>query len=847
MKKLSKNDVRNILIIALILLIYVLWITHFFEYLYGSTVDWDCQHWAIPDYFRKLFYETGNFLPNFAFNIGNGQNIFNFSYYGLLSPIILISYLFPFIKMYDYIQIASILGVFVSSILLYKWILDKYNTKTAMLSTITFITMVPILFHSHRHIMFTSYMPFLILCFIGVDKYFNENKKVLLISSLFLMIMTSYFFSVSGIFVVILYAISKFVEKNQTINIKKFLQEGIKFLSFVFLGIVMAAIIILPTLYVILEGRTESNVTIHLSELLVPDFSINQLFYGAYSPGLTALVLISLIFNLTTKKKNNIVLILLLIITMIFPVFAYILNGTMYIDYKVFIPFIPVLTLLVAEMLYCYENKKIKLKKVLIFSIVVGIALFIFNKKSSIAYLYLIDLSLILLLLSIGFKTKKNKIGTILMVLASSALSLFSSLHTDSLYTVEQLKSLEEKDSKTFDEIFSKEENIYRIANQNHLLQNINRIPTMNYYVGSTYSSTSNNNYKNFYYNESGNEITQRSYGKITSSMNIFYNLYNANKYLIPNDYIPVGYKKVDNEDNLYINQDVLPIIYATKNIMNVSEYEKLEFPYNMEAILNYVITDKRSTNNYVSKIEEYNGNIKIKNNDANVKIEEKENSYIINATKTSTVDLSVDNLEKDDILLIKFHLKNDQSCSKGDLEITINGIKNVLTCKTWKYHNKNTEFHYTISANEALTNLEITFSKGLFEISNLEIYKINYNNLKNIKNNVDEFQFNKEKTKDNRIIGNIEVSNDGYILMSIPYDKGFTIYLNQKEVEYEMVNNGFIGIPVQKGFYEVEILYNSPMLKEAKIISVLGITIYAFVIIIEKNRKRKIKSIAKK
>ena len=100
---------------------------------------------------------------------------------------------------------------------------------------------------------------------------------------------------------------------------------------------------------------------------------------------------------------------------------------------------------------------------------------------------------------------------------------------------------------------------------------------------------------------------------------------------------------------------------------------------------------------------------------------------------------------------------------------------------------------------------------------------------------------------KGDKISGTVNAKSDGYFNLSIPYDKGFTIYLNQKEVEYEMVNNGFIGIPVQKGFYEVEILYNSPMLKEAKIISVLGITIYAFVIIIEKNRKRKIKSIAKK
>ena len=59
---------------------------------FGSKVDWISQHSVLPDYFRQLFYETGNLFPNFAPDIGGGQNIYNFSYYGLFSPLILLSY-----------------------------------------------------------------------------------------------------------------------------------------------------------------------------------------------------------------------------------------------------------------------------------------------------------------------------------------------------------------------------------------------------------------------------------------------------------------------------------------------------------------------------------------------------------------------------------------------------------------------------------------------------------------------------------------------------------------------------------------------------------------------------------
>ena len=66
---------------------------------FGSSIDWISQHSTLADYFRKRFYATGNLFPDFAWNLGGGQNIYHFAYYGLLSPTMLLSYLFPFIPM----------------------------------------------------------------------------------------------------------------------------------------------------------------------------------------------------------------------------------------------------------------------------------------------------------------------------------------------------------------------------------------------------------------------------------------------------------------------------------------------------------------------------------------------------------------------------------------------------------------------------------------------------------------------------------------------------------------------------------------------------------------------------
>ena len=66
---------------------------------YGSKDDWASQHYAIPEYFRTLFYSTHSLSPSYAPNIGGGENIYSLSYYGLHSPVILFSYLLPFVPM----------------------------------------------------------------------------------------------------------------------------------------------------------------------------------------------------------------------------------------------------------------------------------------------------------------------------------------------------------------------------------------------------------------------------------------------------------------------------------------------------------------------------------------------------------------------------------------------------------------------------------------------------------------------------------------------------------------------------------------------------------------------------
>ena len=153
----NKSNLINYLLIIIITLITIYVITK--GNLYADTNDFLNQHIMFPDYFRKLFYQAGSLFPNYAPSLGGGQNIYNFAYYGFLSPLILPSYLLPFLPMIDYIIITNIINLIVSSILMYNF-LKKHNfsNNLSLIGALMFSLSPTILLHYHSQLMFVNYL-----------------------------------------------------------------------------------------------------------------------------------------------------------------------------------------------------------------------------------------------------------------------------------------------------------------------------------------------------------------------------------------------------------------------------------------------------------------------------------------------------------------------------------------------------------------------------------------------------------------------------------------------------------------------------------------------------------------
>ena len=806
---MNKKDIRNIVIICLIFIFYVFY-TYLSGYVYISEVDFISQHFRISQYLRDLFYNTFDFFNNFAFNLGAGQNIFYLSYHSLYSPILLISYLFPFIEMSTYVIISNIILVVLSIIFFYYFLKNKFNTNITTISTFIFAMAGPLIYHTHRHIMFNNYMLFLILALICVDKYFDNKDKRGLIISIFLIILTSYFYSVGAIFTICLYALFKYLKTVKKLTFKSFIKEMFKFILTIFVPIIMCAFFLLPTLYTILNGRGMDNNNVDILSLFIPNFNIDNFMYQSYSVGLSSILIFSIIDNLLSNKKENKVISIISIIILIFPIVCYAFNGFLYVDGKCFIPLLPLFCFLIANSLNNITSKNYNINKLLLISSIVILIIILSNLTYKYLAIFIIDF-LIVILAFILYKKKNNILFISIPIIIFSIICAFIINNNDTLVTRNKFNDINSINNS----INIDYDDNYRSGNLFYILENVNNVLDNNYYSTSIYSSTSNNYYTNFIRNVFKNEVYNKDYHTLTQSSNVLFNMYMGVKYLI-SPYNVIGYNKID--DNLYQNNDVFSIGYASSNLMSLEEFNSLSYPYTLDALMNYIIVDKDL--DYVYE----NNNIKTYNNFVNLfenlDYEYIDDNYVFDIKQNTNTKLKLDDSIKNKIIIISFDMNYNDNI---DTSITINNVKNTLSYKNWKYHNNNYTFHYVISDNV----LDIDITPGHYEISNLNIYFMDYDSYKNINNTHDKFYFTYDS---NNILGNINVSNDGYFTLSIPYDLGFDIKLDGKKIDYELVNTSFIGFNINKGYHEIDISYNAPYFRSGLIISLIGAIIYVII-----------------
>ena len=854
--KLNKKNYIHILILMGMYLLMVLYITRFTN-AYGSTLDWGAQHFAIPDNFRRSFYDSGEFFPSFLFNLGAGENIYNLSYYGLFSPLILLSYLFPFIPMYIYIQIISILGVCVSIFLFYRWVNRKFGASTAFVLTVLFEFSSGYSLHSHRHIMFVSYMPFLILAFGAVEDYFQGKRKFSLVIYTFLCIMCCYFFGVAALAAIVVYAVYEYLRITEKVTFRDLLKKGSHFAGRIITAVLMAGILLLPTLHCMFSGRDAGNSKIDLSSL-IPKANIGFFCYDSYGMGLTVIAVIAILNAVISKnKKHTRFLGITMLVLMLLPVFLLVINGGLYVDAKVLIPFVPVCLLLVGRLLEQMSDKSFNCVWCLAVTAALIALAAIFGQSGDyngvndrIIKAAVLDLGVMLVLGVVSVKLKKKFVfyGALAAVAVVTGVTVNSN---DSLVKNKELDTWFSQDMYDLADTISRDDKQVRTANLINRDDTVNYVYNNDYLVSNIYSSLHNRKYNDFYFNHIYNENEFRNPALTTQSQSLLYQIYMGQKYLITDDNKALPsheYKKIkqSGELSLYECEKVFPIGYSTSAVLSEEAFSNMDYPRSLCAVMNNIIVPQGGKDSYECNMITSFPSFELPGRTG---ISRSGSGYEIRLEKTDefTVELP-QKVSADKLLLVTMDIDNDMSgkgLSSDDAKIFINGIKNNLTDPSWKYYNNNKTFRFVVSSTDGknIETLKLKFMRGNYDVKNIKCYVMDISNFMQ----VDEFVFDKQKTKGDNIVGSIDVSNDGYFKLSVPYAEGFTAYVDGKETQVECVDTAFVGFAITKGHHDIKITFTAPLKKAGLLMSASGVAVLVVLMVIEFISKKRKKNTSKK
>ena len=811
--------------------------------IFGAKVDWLSQHSVLPDYFRQQFYATGKFFPEFAANLGGGQNIYHFAYYGLYSPLILPSYLLPFVKMSDYIMAVSITGLTASVLLFYYWLKSrKTDTGTAFILSLMFLLAGPMIGQYSGQIMFVDYMPFLCLALIGVDRYFEQEKSGLFTVSVFLMIMTSFYFSIGGMLSLVLYGLHRYFEQREGNRgtVRSFLRDGLCFVRSMILAVLMSGFFLVPMVLALTGGRSKEQNT-SFASFFIPQITVERFAYSIYGIGLTTLVITVLLTGLLYRKVYEKVLTYGCVIVLVIPVFAYLLNGGLYIRDKVFIPFLPLLCYLISIYLEKCRKRELSFIAGMIPYIITTIFVYMARNQfvskgigESIWKVLLAEsiLFLICYVLYCAIKRHYKEMKEILMLALPSVICLAVTMNTfyqmkPDRYVRRKLYRdvVGEQNRQVVKEALKDDDGYYRteqMGSDDENAADLNRIWDVDQNITSIYSSAYNPDYQTFRQKTFGLEEPFRNGMMQSVSKNPVFQRMMGVRYIVSDSDVP-GYTLVKKcgTTGIYQNKDAAPVMYATDRVMTEEEYKKLAFPYNQTAFLEYAVVGEHTESSDQNIMTAYAPvSLKMANNRTTGGAEQK----------------TMQQEGQKQILFLRFRV--DNAHPNKDVAVWINGIRNKLSAKDHVYYNENKIFTYAVPLKDGEDNISVTFGKGKYRLRHVQAYLGSLPERSELLYQ-SEIQVDKKQTEDNVIQGTIRVKKDGWFITSIPYDKHFKIYIDGKETEIQKVNTAFLGCKIESGNHEVKIIYHAPGATTGKVLSLIGIAGFVLVLVQEKENKK--------
>ena len=135
---------------------------------------------------------------------------------------------------------------------------------------------------------------------------------------------------------------------------------------------------------------------------------------------------------------------------------------------------------------------------------------------------------------------------------------------------------------------------------------------------------------------------------------------------------------------------------------------------------------------------------------------------------------------------------------------------------------------------------IEIQFSKlGNYTFEDIKVVAVSMKDYENDVEKLKQSNFELLEMTSSKITAKAKVEEEGILQFRTLYSKGWKIFIDGKEQTPMLVNQYFLGVPLEKGEHKITLEYHTPYLILGVIISLFSITTFIGLSYYEKSRKK--------
>ena len=805
MKKNLKKYLPEILTFIVPILIMLISCIVNKTYPFGKEIlpkyDGYYQYAGFTSYYKNVL--LGNESLFYSFKGLLGYNFYATSIYYMFNPTNLLCIFSTSKNILEYYTFIILLRIGLSGFTMCKYLKYKFKNQSNLryiIFSISYALMAYNVCYFFNYMYFDTVVLFPIVI-LGLDKLIYERKNRLYIISLTLSIISNFYIGYMVCIFSLLYFIYNIVIYKLDKNIIK------DFIISSLLSGFMCMIIIIPEASELLKGKAllyasskaeyfKFNMNfLNIFYKFLPGSTSNyDLEYGMVNIYVSLFVIILVIkyfFNKKISKKERITT-LIFILFFLFSISFNLLDFAWQLFQKpiwypnryIFTFSFFLITVAMKEITNITYKTNIKENLIIIISFILLTLYSIISLKIHNDNLKIISyiLGIILILQYTFFLNNRNAKYLLVMLffIEVTTNAIFTLKIMGKTTTMTQYKTNEEineKAVKHIKEIENKDNNFYRMELSTSTVHNSPSL--LNYNGINHFNSVKNAKTLNF--------LNKFNY-QVTDDTSVEFNNYNPYlTSLLGIKYIngskdEMYYENVYNENPyMYLNKDALSLGYMIYN----KEFKESNSSYqNTENLINSMLnTDIKR----YKVIDNFNGE--------DTEIKEIDNKkYVISKT---SIKIEMEDKASNSMFLIPS--RNISFVANYSIFINDEEIKDAVIKQSPIFINKGDTYKIIIKSNLSKT-----------ELNSLKWYQIDYDKYIETINELKKNEFNITKyNKDNHIEGNIDVNNDkNVLLLTIPYDKGWNIYVDDNKVNYDICFDSFICLDLDKGKHNIKMNY---------------------------------------